>query len=696
MMAQKGKIRLLITSILFASLLLTLSFGSVAQGEVLDTNNGAMLQGNKEKLDIVFLVDCSGSMKSNDSEFLALEMIQSFISLIDGESIRVAYAAYNDQIIQSVPLQNLNLEEQKDGLTQIVGKTEYSGETDIGLALKHGTELAQPTDRNNTVVILLSDGETDLRRSKTGRTLEESAQDVNNSVAYCNDNEIPIHTIAFGKSYSGSKTLLEEVASKTNGSSYEAKKPDALIKIFYDVIQKEAGLDIIPVSESVYSKGAQNIRCNIQSNYYQYLTCFLVSDQEINAVNITCNQETVPVNSSKYFSGGKIELSGNNIPLDILFDINTKEGQELNIYLIGNRNMEGIMKLPKTVEAGDPVDTDIYFINGRTREVIQDISLYEGFDVECNIYRKSDNSKVNTELLQLTNSTEGIRKSFSLEEKGEYIVEVFLSDAIERYLFETTEIKVVNTGPQGEFKERFIYPWTHREDGCDLNEYFYRTSSSEDANHNLLSYQILKVEGDSVEPNLIDNHLDWKTKGIGDTKVHILITDKYGDSLETVALITIYPLWRYYPGVAIGVLVVVIMIAVYFFTRPRKCLDSDTSNLSQDNFSGKLNAYFTKLPEGLEIKPFVLRLYQLKEIKISMEKLTDNSEIIELFDLKNIYVSSGKDRGIILRNKSKSSIMIGNSVISNNVDYHVLFGSVIYIMTEDDYELEIHYISVIK
>ena len=53
----------------------------------------------KEPLDIVFVIDCSGSMKKNDPSQMGLSMVQAFADTVQAENIRIGYVAYNDGIL---------------------------------------------------------------------------------------------------------------------------------------------------------------------------------------------------------------------------------------------------------------------------------------------------------------------------------------------------------------------------------------------------------------------------------------------------------------------------------------------------------------------------------------------------------------------------------------------------------------------
>lgn len=45
----------------------------------------------KEPVDIIFVIDCSGSMKTNDVSRMGLSMVQAFVDTVQAEDIRIGY-----------------------------------------------------------------------------------------------------------------------------------------------------------------------------------------------------------------------------------------------------------------------------------------------------------------------------------------------------------------------------------------------------------------------------------------------------------------------------------------------------------------------------------------------------------------------------------------------------------------------------
>lgn len=77
--------------ILFCCVVLSLIFPKTAHAEE--------FASEREPVEIVFVIDCSGSMKANDPSKMGLSMVQAFIETVQTGNVRVGYMDYNGSIV---------------------------------------------------------------------------------------------------------------------------------------------------------------------------------------------------------------------------------------------------------------------------------------------------------------------------------------------------------------------------------------------------------------------------------------------------------------------------------------------------------------------------------------------------------------------------------------------------------------------
>ena len=83
---------------------------SVYAEEFVSTKNG---------LDVMFVMDYSGSMKTNDSQDIARGMVKAFVDTVHSADIRVGFVAYNDRILTSTSPLTIQTEEERAKLKEL-------------------------------------------------------------------------------------------------------------------------------------------------------------------------------------------------------------------------------------------------------------------------------------------------------------------------------------------------------------------------------------------------------------------------------------------------------------------------------------------------------------------------------------------------------------------------------------------------
>ena len=82
---------------------------------------------------------------------------------------------YDDAILKSIPL--VFVTDEKKEVQQTVQSMVKKGNTDIGLTLKEAVNMLSQETQEQNIIVLFSDGETDLKAIKTGRTMQNSYVD---------------------------------------------------------------------------------------------------------------------------------------------------------------------------------------------------------------------------------------------------------------------------------------------------------------------------------------------------------------------------------------------------------------------------------------------------------------------------------------------------------------------------------------
>ena len=663
-------------------LLLCCGFGKV------DTALAEEISGRRNDLDVTFVVDVSGSMKTNDPDGIALDMVKAFIDSVHIQNIRVGFIAYNDEIVSSSNLVPVMEAAKREGLKDIIDTVDYSGNTDIGLGLMSAYQSMPKDEQRNRIIVLISDGESDLKGSTTGRTLEQSNQELLETVAQCQEEQVPIYTIAFG-SYGGSKEVLEQIADNTEAKTYQAESPGLLMEVLYDIFNENLSYKIQKVSTGIYAAGSQEIRCTLDEAYLSEIDILMISSGQIGASEVSYGSQDVPFTRTAYYAVGKIAGEAiNQQSKELVVHTTTTDGQLLDIYVISYRNLEPKLILDTELLRNQNYPYQIYF-QEMDGSVVKDETFYRNFEWNWGIV----SGEPFFDTLPASQVEEGVLSGqLSFSKAGEYHVVGTLSDHLGVYHFKTI-LTVENTPPTGSLPDLSCVNFS-KGGVWNLNDYF------QDGDGDELIYTITNSASDLADITLENHVLHLLPLRAGTATIQLQISD--GEvTLNSPVTLTVLSFWQVYWWVLVVLLFLVAAILWQVLRRrhPKAGPERIEDIKSKSRFNGRLDLYFTLLPEEAgEIPPLVFSMYKLADSKIRLGNLLrEYPEEVEQLGLGQIHLIADEERKMILYHNSDSTIMIGNSIACRQTRYRLSFGDVIYITSDDGaYELELHYIAVIQ
>lgn len=639
------------------------------------------ITSEREPIEIVFVIDCSGSMKTNDPSKMGLNMVQAFIDTVQAGDIRVGYVAYNDEIQAFSAPEPIALAEEREALKEEIGAVIYSGDTDIGLGVSYAYGLLSSGESTRKMMVLISDGETDLPKG-SGRTQEQSDQELNRCVSQCEEENIQIYTVAFGQ-YDGSKAALEDIAARTGAGSYSAQGPEDLIEVLYGIFQDNLIYKIQQFSNGTYAGGIQEIKCVLDSLYLDEINILLLSSKPVGETVVQYGGEEIPLAGLSHYAVGKIENAVERAAgRELIIRSETEEGQDLQVYVISYRELEPVLELAAETGRNQDLEYQVYF-RDRNGGVIHDPEFYKAFSWEIT----GDETEMEQESIGVT---EGILKGeLRFHHSGTYLLNGVLSDEFGSFTF-PAQVRVINEMPVGSIPEDrctvLDKDWT-----LCLDDYF------KDQDNDTLTYSVTDIpEGAAVR--LEGNLLTISPRSTGIHSVAIQVSDGE-NAIQYVHRIQVIPLWREYWWVLVLAAMAAAILLWKIFHKPKPELERLTEEKKEYHFCGKLDAYFILQPEGQEeIPPLSFRMNKIKDGRVSLGDLFGAyPEQAEALQLGDIFLIADENRSMILYHRSKSGVMVGNTIACMQIQYSISFGDIIYITSpEGTYDLEIHYVAVFQ
>lgn len=353
-------------------LMLVLSVGiSVGAANVVSGDVSEMV------LDVMFVIDGSGSMPGNDPNRLAREACKMFVDTCYWEETRAGYVVFDDVISKKQPLTEMKEEKNRNDLKTALDSIEYTtnGNTDIALGLSEAIEEFVDKDtftKNRTpIIILLSDGEIDVKVSSRVNVHEQELKD---NKVYCGNNEIPVYTIALGNF---DKSELKSIAEETNGLFFEAQKAEDLSGVLHQILAHQLRTDI-------------NVLDQFESNGQSHTVTIPIPHDGIKQANITIQTKLgqgvkdihlynpgkseimmtppkVLTTNSKYYQMIKITYPERG---DWELSVTGVDKDQITISLLNNYDVQFQLKSNKTeIPNGGAATFEVYSSNGDDEEL---------------------------------------------------------------------------------------------------------------------------------------------------------------------------------------------------------------------------------------------------------------------------------------------------------------------------------------
>lgn len=209
--------------------------------------------GTANRMNVVFVMDGSGSMKQTDKDALRYEALELFTALSADNGNYMGAVVFDDDIIETINIGEMTSKSDKDYLAGSVRNAGTRKDTDIGKALSAAVDMLN-TGANRSlpsIIILLSDGNTDVGNNSAALAASKQMRDdaVNNARAQ----GIQVYSICLNSNNGADPEELRLISDATGGQFREIKTAEDLKDVFnmfygmiYSTETKDLGTMTIP------------------------------------------------------------------------------------------------------------------------------------------------------------------------------------------------------------------------------------------------------------------------------------------------------------------------------------------------------------------------------------------------------------------------------------------------------------------
>ncbi|MDR3278562.1 MAG: VWA domain-containing protein [Oscillospiraceae bacterium] len=265
-------------------------------------------------LDVVLVIDCSGSMRKSDPDKLATTAANLFVDMCRGSETkygyvsdsRFGYVLYSQKIegssydivpqgglaeTRSVPLER----ELKKALANITYNSNADTDTALGLETARDMLANRADSSRKPVVILLSDGNTDLSNNFPGttRTTEQSRAALGAVKDDLAAKGFPVYTIGFNYDGSMDTAVLADISQQTNAKPYETNDAGELPGVLQSIYAHLTGAQTQD-REIIATGEPQTETFDISNNSVYKATVSILSHDNVDGVSLTA-PDGVPV-----------------------------------------------------------------------------------------------------------------------------------------------------------------------------------------------------------------------------------------------------------------------------------------------------------------------------------------------------------------------------------------------------------------
>ena len=254
-------------------------------------------------LDVMFVIDGSGSMYSTDPNRIAMSACNLFSDMCDYEQARAGYVVYSTEITHSYPLTPLNPESSRQALKNSINSIHYpqAAGTDISLGLTKAMNMliegGALADGRSPMIILLSDGKTEYISTARQAVYDDELKD---TLEFLESNNIPVYTIALCNPYTNTdEETMEKIANSTDALFFSTDSADNLSNILSQIMANRLRSSMDFIADVVGNGQAQTVEINIPNDSIYQANIIIFSSNGVSNIHLhepSGNEVVVPSN----------------------------------------------------------------------------------------------------------------------------------------------------------------------------------------------------------------------------------------------------------------------------------------------------------------------------------------------------------------------------------------------------------------
>lgn len=627
------------------------------------SDNAAAENGDyTSKVDVVFVVDASKSMKASDPQGLTAEAMKMFIDMCHIKGDKGGMVAYSGYIKSESPLNYMNTEADKTALKNTLTSLELGDWTDIGLGLNRAVSIlrAGHDADHKPIIILLSDGKNDPQRDKTA-SQDDLAAAINEAKAQ----NFPVYTIGLNADGTVDENQLKLISSETNGKNFITNNANDLPQILREIYAENSRLKISQQNTITGNGLFQDVAINIpdSNNVEANITLLSANPVELKLTDVNGNAVSIPSENIVYSKSNKYSMLKLVSPAKGKWTLSVKgnNSDRIDISLISNYDFKTVMGInPETnIYKGDKVAVSAYIESNGQK--LEDDEFYATLKATVNVKNLENGQIQGIEMTRTGNSfsaevTIPDEKSYELTAKIEGAG--FTRESVAKI------IGAVNRAPVSLKKNDSVILWTKNVKSIDLTKYF------SDDDKDKLNYTVSSTSLDAVNIKITDNIMELQGRKWGASTVTLTADDGKGGSITSQIKVNVWFLTYLLPA---GLAALLILLAAGLLIKRK---------IARDNISpaGQMLVKIKNEETGSTSSEEYIDISDFKGDFSVFEILRSNPEYAET---SKVMLKAKDEETLILTNSSQCTIESGGKEIDASKGHLIKLNDTIEVITPE-------------
>ncbi|WP_172253404.1 vWA domain-containing protein [Saccharibacillus deserti] len=318
-------------------------------------------------IDAVLVLDASNSMATSDPQKIGNEAMRLFIDMLPVQGDRVGIVSYTDVVQREKALLEIQGRSDKDELKTFIGQLGRGAYTDTAVGVTEAVNMLRRGAQTGRepMIVLLADGNTQLNTTKS-KTLDQSKQELADSVKKAADAGIPVYTIGLNADGKLNQAELEKIASDTNGKSFVTDSADDLPGILSEIFASHQQLNVTALDPLTGNGEFQNVTIGVPNANVLEANVSITSGQPVElklqdpgGAEVTIPSDAVTLSKSKTYSLLKLIKPQEG---DWTLGVKGANKDQIDISLVFNYDLE-LATAPLGADSygkGDKVDVSAY------------------------------------------------------------------------------------------------------------------------------------------------------------------------------------------------------------------------------------------------------------------------------------------------------------------------------------------------